>query len=104
MMTDENTRTIYTGRGKVAETRRAIKQAAKSGEHHHVRVDMHPTTQDEAIDLIRMASGHVYRKYHDWRWRNSGISKSPIYKRDTEYETRMIEWADRIMCSESVAA
>jgi hypothetical protein len=93
---DEMATLVFTGRNVMA-TRKAIKEMARAGGHHEIRVDMRPPTDGDAQNLLMLAAGHVYRKYHDYRWRQSGISKYPLYVADLHYELRMAEWAEEVM-------
>ncbi len=58
---------IATGRGiKVADVRRALKDAARSGGSHIVQVDMHAPTEREAQAILDMAYGCEANRIHDW--------------------------------------
>lgn len=56
---------VFTGRQVVA-TRKAIKEMAKAGGHHEVKVDMRPPSSRDAEALVDMAMGCEPSRIHDW--------------------------------------
>ena len=104
--------TIHTN-GKIGEVRKALKQAAKTGGHYRVQVDMHAPDEHERLALIAMAQGFNIACQHDWvkgeRWnRRMGEwhrnYRVPTYVPDPAYEARMAAWAARFTEHEALAA
>jgi hypothetical protein len=67
---------VYSGRNIMA-TRKAIKEMAKAGGHHEIKVDMPPPRDFEAQELLHMAAGATSRDIENWR-------SEIISKRDAE--------------------
>lgn len=58
---------ICHGRGvRIADTRKALKDAARAGGSHIVQVDMHAPTEQDAEALLDMAYGCEANRIHDW--------------------------------------
>ena len=90
------TLTINPAGRNVMATRKAIKQMAKAGGHHDIRVDMRPPSDRDAQDLLMLAAGHVIRKPYEWS-RSPEMTNYPRYAADLHYELRMAEWAEEVM-------